>query len=325
MFLIRSYQTGAPMAKLGRFKNERSREAFLGYYDAVRRQWPVPAEELDVATSFGPTHVRRSGDRDGPPIVLVPGSLGTSLSWSRLVEPLAHRHLVLAVDTIGTPGRSVQTAPLTGAADLGRWMSELLAGLGVERPAHLVGYSEGGFVAGCAAVEGAAPLASLIAIEPAGFILRLRWRFLASLVGAAVRAVFSRGGLRAFAERMAPGVEVSDEEWAMIRAGGLGFRPTLPFPRRMTDDELRSLTVPTLFLLGAATELYDPRRAARRAEALVPSVEVDIVPGVGHGLPFQLPERTVDAITSFVARYEPHNPAQPASDHRDPAGDDERR
>ncbi|WIX99056.1 hypothetical protein QRX60_34080 [Amycolatopsis mongoliensis] len=48
----------------------------------------MPARELDVETRYGPTRVRASGEA-GPPVVLLPGGVGTSLSWYPHVAELA--------------------------------------------------------------------------------------------------------------------------------------------------------------------------------------------------------------------------------------------
>src|SRR3546814_9971608 len=52
---------GRLMPKIGRFKNEASKQAYESIYRELESTWPVPSTHLDVPTSFGPTHVRRSG------------------------------------------------------------------------------------------------------------------------------------------------------------------------------------------------------------------------------------------------------------------------
>ncbi len=134
-------------SKVARFRSDAARQRFLELYDrAVEELWPVPAEELDVPTSFGTTRVRRSGTGRGAPLVLLHGNSGTSVGWCTIVGPLAKEREVLAVDVIGTIGRSVQTRPLDQPSDLADWFREVLDGLDVQR-AHVIGFSEGGFVA----------------------------------------------------------------------------------------------------------------------------------------------------------------------------------
>ena len=111
---------------LGKFADQKAQERYFATYDAILRKWPVPAEELDVETRFGPTRIRRSGTGQGTPIVLLHGVMGTSLSWYSFVAELAERHTVYAVDTIGEPGRSVQTRPVQSGQDQADWLADVL-------------------------------------------------------------------------------------------------------------------------------------------------------------------------------------------------------
>lgn len=74
---------------LGKFVDQKAQDRYFAAYAAILRKWPVPAEELDIDTRFGPTRVRRSGPRQVTPIVLLSGVMGTSLSWYPHVAELA--------------------------------------------------------------------------------------------------------------------------------------------------------------------------------------------------------------------------------------------
>lgn len=288
--------------KVGRFRSEEARVEFLRMYDELLVNWPVPAEELSVETSFGTTHVRRSGNPEGSPIVLLHPHNGTSVGWWRLVEPLTARHEVFAPDTVGALGRSVQTKPISNGADYAIWLGDVVAGLGL-RSIHLVGYSEGGYVAMSAAL-GPVPAVSVVAIEPAGAVQKVRARFLGAMVAAGVKAQFTDRALQEFAERISPGIEFAPGEMEAMQYGGKNFKPALPFPKRFTDDELGQIRIPTLLYMGGATELYDPVKAAERAGRLMPDVETVIVPDGQHGVPFQDPELTTHTILDFIERVE---------------------
>lgn len=288
-------------AKVGHFKSEEAREEYLRRYDELLGHWPVASEELDVETAFGKTHVRRSGDPAGSPVVLVHPHLGTSLAWWRLVGPLAHNHRVFALDTVGALGRSVQTRPIANSTDFSHWLADVFRGLGLGDP-HLIGYSEGGWVAMSAALE-RVPIRSLVAIEPGG-IARINKRFLGAMIVAGVKANFDDSALQQFAERISPGVEFVPGEMETMLYGAKNFRPALPLPKRISDEDLSRLDVPTLLYMGADTELYDPEEAADRAKLLMPDVETVIVPQAQHGLPYQFPELTTQAILDFITRVE---------------------
>ena len=274
------------------------------YDDLVARTWPVAHEELDVPTRFGTTHVRRSGQGDGPPFVLIHPTTGSSLGWRALIAPLADHHVVYTPDTIGTCGRSVQTEPITSAADLACWLDDVLDALDVDT-VHLVGYSEGGWIAGVHASLTERPdrLASLTLIEPGGAIERIPRRVLASMIVRAVATLVARdkpAALRRFNRWLSGDIEITDDEVDLVLFVFRTFRQKLPVPRRLDDDGLRRISAPTLLLLGADTRLYDPERVATRARALLPDVRVEITPGAAHGLPLQHPDDVTARILTFV-------------------------
>lgn len=294
------------MAKVAGFRSEEARIDFLDKYDrAVAELWPVPAVEEDVDTSFGTTHVRRSGPTgDRPPLVLIPPHTATSLSWHRLVGPLAAERHVIAVDTVGAAGRSVQRRPFTAPADYGAWLAELIDRLQLG-PVHVAGYSQGGWLALCCGLGAADRLRSVIAIEPGGVLARIRPRFLGAMVWAGLRAQLDKRVLREFAERLSPGTDIPEAEWDMALSGMFGFRTAVLQPKRFSDEQLRALRdLPLLLYMGAETELYDPHAVAERARRLLPNAESVIVEHAQHGLPFQYPDRTSAAVLAFLERHD---------------------
>lgn len=60
--------------------------------------------------------------------------------------------------------------------------------------------------------------------------------------------------------------------------------PGYPLFTPLSDDELRAVTVPVALLIAAASEPFDPRVLAARAEALLPQVTIELVPDAGHAL-----------------------------------------
>ena len=82
-----------------------------------------------------------------------------------------------------------------------------------------------------------------------------------------------------------------------------GFRVQLLTWRALLDRPLTSYYLVlgiTLLLLGEKTVINRPREAADRANALLPDVEVEIVPGAGHDLPVARPELVAARILQFV-------------------------
>lgn len=289
------------------------------YDEMLARAWPVPHDELDVPSRFGTTHVRRSGPAGGIPLVLIHPTTGSSAGWAPLIAALSEHHPVYTPDTIGTAGRSVQTAPIRSPRDLVVWLDEVIDAVQVDR-IHLVGYSEGGWIAGLHAAVTDRPerLATLTLIEPGGAVERVPRRFIASMIIRGVWTLAARDkpkAIRDFNRWMNGDVELTDEQIDLLLLAMRTFRQKLPSPRRLSDDELRRITMPTLLLLAADTRLYNPEEVAERARGLLPDVTIEIVPDVGHGLLFQHPDLIIARILQFVDDQERGaTPATPDGD-----------
>lgn len=291
--------------RIGGFKTAEERAEYYEIYDRfIDKYWPVDRVELDVETDFGATHVRRSGGGDRDPLVLIHPTSGSSLGWHSIIEPLASRHTVYTPDTIGTIGRSVQTAPVESSQHLVQWLDQVLDGLEVESP-HLLGYSEGGWIASLHAALTKRPdrLASLTLIEPGGAIEPVPRRTLAALILRAGRTLTARDkpqAVRDFNQWMNGDVELSDDEIELVLTAFQTYRQKLPSPKRLSDDQLRRITTRTLLILAADTRIFDPSKVADRASRLLPDVQVEITPNAGHGLPFQYAEQVTKRVLTFI-------------------------
>lgn len=288
------------MAKIGRFRNEAARAAYLRAYDDMAGLWPLPAEMQDVPTRFGNTRVTSSGSGPGLPLVAMHGLNGTGLSWYGCVSQLSEGRAVHAPDTIGVAGRSEQTAPLASDADLGLWFCDVLDGLGLGR-VHLLGESQGAWHATLATLNAPDRVASLSVIEPNGFVTRTPRRALVKFVRLAARPTDK--GWKALGDWLTPGVVPSPEEIALAKAAAR-FRPGVGWARLLRDAELRSITAPLLAIFGADSVLIDTHAAAERLTRLVPHAQTTVIPGGGHGVRAQFPDRVLGQVTDFARAHE---------------------
>ncbi|MER5555176.1 alpha/beta hydrolase [Streptomyces sp. NPDC002793] len=279
---------------IGEFRNVKARERFHAVYGRLLDQlWSAPRDTIDLPTSFGTTRVHRAGPPGPDPVVLLPGANGNSLMWHRYIAPLARHRTVIAVDTVGEPGASVQRAPLTGAEDGARWLEEVLAGTEATA-AHLVGCSYGGWLALGHQIHRPGRTAALTLLEPAGFADPGR-RFYAWLIAGGLAGTAPRP-LRPWLARRVGNSAILETELMELGRASIGFRRALPPARVFSDEELRRVRVPSLFLLGERSALHDPRQVAGRVRALVPAADVEIVPAATHALPTDDPELMVARI-----------------------------
>ena len=287
-------------AMVGRFANDRAREDYLRAYDAMEHLWPIPVERADIPTTFGSTRVRRSGSGNGMPLVLLHGLNGTGSSWHFAIEDLARDREVVAVDVMGTAGRSIQTKPFRADADFGAWFDEVLSRLGLDQ-VHLLGESNGAWHAARIALYASPRLRTLTLIEPNGFVVRPSTGALLKFARLSTRP--TDAGWQRMSEWLTPGVTLTTEELACAKAA-MPFRPGVGWPRLLSDAELERMLLPTLAVFGGESVLSRPEIAAARLQEHLADVETVTVPGGGHGVHPQLPGSVRPRVLEFLVRHD---------------------
>ena len=78
-----------------------------------------------------------------------------------------------------------------------------------------------------------------------------------------------------------------------------------PFPKRLTDDDLRAIHTPTLILFGEKSPVNNAHRAAERSRNLIADVETEVVPDAGHMLPVEQPTLFTSRVLASSNRSTP--------------------
>lgn len=283
------------------WKTEAGRSEYLDVYDAALELWPVPYQSLQVETRFGSTHVLVSGPDGSEPLVLLHAATGfASTQWHPNIAALSADHRVYAVDYIGSAGRSTQTVPMFGREDCCEWLTDVLGGLGLERPS-VIGSSQGGWLALGLALGAPRRVSHLVLLAPAASILPFR-RILKLTIAAGPYMPAWTG--RPSIEAMVGGRAHVDDRIVQLLTLHLAhfrYQRRAPFPSAFRSEELETLQAKTLLLIGDHEMIYDPERALGRACLLIPDVEVELVEDAGHLINMERPEFTNDRLLSFLA------------------------
>ncbi|WET82869.1 alpha/beta hydrolase [Amycolatopsis sp. QT-25] len=290
--------------KVGGFASSEARAEYEAVYERGLAALPAPAGIHDVETAFGVARVYRFGQPGGTPIMLVPGRAGTAVMWEPNLTALLRHGEVHAVDLIGEPGRSAQTAPIRNGVDQAAWLSTVLAELDLAT-VHLIGYSFGGWLAANLAARAPERLRTLTLIDPvltfggltAGLVVRAT---LAAIPGV------GRWARPSFLHWISGGAEVdtTDPVARVIDEGMRTYRIALPSPRLITDAQLRSLRMPVLALIAGRSVIHHPDRAAARARELLPRGQVELWPSATHAIAGEAADEVNARILRFLAAEE---------------------
>jgi pimeloyl-ACP methyl ester carboxylesterase len=255
-------------------------------------------------------YLRTGGDK--PPVVLLHGLTGSGACWTPMARALEAEFDVIMPDARGHGGSS---APREGYRydDLASDVVGLIRGLELSRPV-LLGHSMGGMTAAVVASRDAALLGGLVLVDPTFLSPERQREVHATDVADQHRRVLGlpRSGL--VAELRARHPHRSTEIVDLLAEARLNTRveafDVLRPPNPDYRDVMRAIDVPILLVIGDTTVVT--LEMATELRGLNPRVRIEQLPGAGHGLPFDHPERLGEVVVSFLRELSACRP-QPAS------------
>ena len=241
----------------------------------LERSWPVEYEGRMVRTDDGETFVRVSGPAGAQPVVLLPGGQSSSLVWRRLIAPLSTHFRTFAIDAIYDEGRSVAARPVRDVDDLRSWLGAVLDGLGLKDSVAIAGQSYGCYVSAEYALQASERLQKLVWIAPVMIGAPLSQQFVDRLIPAAdgrreSLAEYCRWIMPSVAAKYPEDFEQRIDEILLVRES---YGRMIPPVRAvmMSDEDLRSIEIPALCILGGSDgATADPRGALERIGSLIP-------------------------------------------------------
>jgi pimeloyl-ACP methyl ester carboxylesterase len=283
----------------GSWTDDAARERFMVAYERVFALWPQPREEFDIETATATTRVHAYRPHpDGAPVVLLTGAGGNAAAWFPHVAAFAEAGPVYGIDMPGDANPSIPRALMAPPENCAAWLDELLGKLS-DRPAHLVGFSYGGWVAMNQAIRAPGRVGSVTLLDPAGLTkLDARFWWWLSISGLATMTPMPlrRRLARWLDSPLMLEPELMTLMWAAIR----GYHAEPKFPGVLTDDELRAINVPVLLVAGARSAMLTPAEARARG-SIMPNAEVAIVPGSHGG--FNRIDELNDRIAAFIKAH----------------------
>jgi 2-succinyl-6-hydroxy-2,4-cyclohexadiene-1-carboxylate synthase len=249
----------------------------------------------------------------GDPLVLLHGFTGSSAAWSRVMPSLAQRYRVIAVDLLGHGASDAPEDPARYAMERVVWDLVTLLDILAAGPAYLLGYSMGGRLALYLALELPERWRALI-LESASPGLATEEERAQRVVRDATlaerieslgieRFVASWEKLPLFISQQAvpEAVRAEQRRWRLqnrpaglarsLRGMGTGAQPSL-------WQRLGELALPTLLLAGALDEKF--MGIARKMARAIPEATLDLVPGAGHTIHLEQPERWLRLIHDWL-------------------------
>lgn len=252
------------------FKSAQGRDKVRAYYNQILSFFPY--KKAYTHTSLGETFYLEAGSAQAPAVILLHGSCSNSAAWLADFPVLAERFHVFAVDIIGDAGNSEDIRPSFSEYTL--WLNELMDALNLQK-AILIGNSFGGWLALHFAAAYPQRTASLVLIASSG-IVPIKPTFLATTD----EFLDHDGTDTSLIDSALGGVPKEVRDFMVLVFEN--FNPITGDLPVLTDDQLRTLTMPVLYIAGTNDFTTDVNQASARLQGLVPQAKVHLIEGGSH-------------------------------------------
>lgn len=280
---------------------------------AMRAKYGAPPSQFVDLGGGLTVHLRDTGPRDAPALVLVHGSNASLQTWEPWADRLGKTYRIIRMDLPGhgltgaSPTRDYSAAAYVGVVERVR------AKLGVD-DIVLAGNSMGGGVAWHYALAHPGHVRALVLIdsvgqpEPGNGKAPLAFRIARVPV---LRNVAAQITPRSMIADSLPGVfgnpkladaAMVDRYWELLRYPGNREATLDRFARpsdRATDAQLASLKLPVLILWGEKDQLI-PVSSGQWLHARIPGSRLIVYPGVGHLPMEEHPDQSAADLKAFV-------------------------
>ena len=251
--------------------------------------------------------------RDGAPtLVLLHGYTGHARSWDAFAEAMTDRFRVIALDQRGHGESDWAPADAYGIEDMADDLTAFVKALGL-RNFVLLGLSMGGMVTIEYAGRRPAELASAVIVDIGPELVRTGSQRIAA--GSQATDIFTSKEAAFAAAREVNSLppedhhrhrsdhslmRLEDGTWTYRFDRALRSISTLR-PRDATTGwtSCANITVPTLLVRGALSDLLSPEVAARMIET-IPDAKFAEVEGAGHPVPLDAPDAFLAAAREFL-------------------------
>jgi 3-oxoadipate enol-lactonase len=257
----------------------------------------------DIRVEVGGKQLAARIGGTGAPIVLLHSLLADQSSFDRIVQPLAATHQVIVLSLPGFGASDAVGSDLTGIAD---HIAAGIAKIELKQKPILLGNGYGGFIALMTAIRHPGIASGLVLAdcgacfsEPGraafrGMSAAAKEKGLGAIADVAMRRLFAPE----FQQGNAPLVEERKKRFLAVDPatfhGACDALATLDM-----RDQLKSVTVPVLVLVGERDEATPPPMS-RELAASLPDAKLIELPGLAHVPQLQAPEVFMAAIRPFI-------------------------
>ncbi len=241
-------------------------------YDQKLEELNISCESIYLETTFGRTHVLRTGSPTSPPLILIHGSNGCAPIALECYPNLSSKYQVFAVDVLAQPNKSAEVRLSMKDESYGKWVNEIITELDIDN-VTLAGFSFGGLIILKTLVYKQDSIKAAFIASPA-YIVNGNPLSALFKIFISIRRYMKSHKMK-FVEKFLSVLFTERDEFAVNFLGKvfLHFKMDFTPVPVMNKDEAQRITIPITILAAKKDIMFPGVKMKKRAEKLFSSLE----------------------------------------------------
>jgi len=276
-------------------------EIFLNdLYDRQLKSLNIKYDDLFINTRFGQSHIIKTGNPNGKPLLLFHGGNSTTPYYLAGFKMLFDLFSIYAVDTIGHPGKSAKRILSAKNMEYGQWALDVINGLGFEKMNCIGGSYGGGILVKlmCVAPE---KIQKSVLIVPSGIanVSNFNVLFKMGIPMFFYTLTKKEYWLRKTILPMAiEDKNIDAETYEMVKNAFEFAKVKTEMPTNINMGILKKCNIPVLLIAAENDCIFPGRRVIEKAEKWLPDLRSHLLINQGHLC--NLPIDVMNMIIKFI-------------------------
>lgn len=264
------------------YKEHGVKDRVFQMYDEKLSSLNISYEEMNIATSYGNTHVIRTGNAGGKKVVVFHGINAGAPVALEAVKELGDHYDLYAIDTIGQATKSDENILDVQDHSFAIWADEVVAGLGLEK-ADFVGVSYGAFILQKLIAHRPQKVGKCIFVVPSGLVNGKMLRSIVDISFPLMRFMITKkeAHLKSFLKYFVP--ESDTYMRRLQREILLGVKMDFRRPKLLEASDVSHFTNPVYMIVADDDIFFPGKEAVKKAEKIFKNLqEVYFLPDCKH-------------------------------------------
>lgn len=265
------------------YKSAEGKSKVLRLYDEQLKRLAQAYEDLYIDTSFGSTHLIKTGNPNGAPLLVFHGGNATTAHNLLACEFLLNDFHIYAVDTIGHPGKSAENCLSPDTYDYGKWAGEVIPAIGFDR-IRCFGGSFGAGVLAKAMCVSPDKIEKAVLYVPSGIKNAPAYKSMNMMLPMIMyRMTHKMKWLEKCILPMAMTAENINADFLETAKCSIDHvKIKVGMPSNVLPDDMKKCAAPVLVMAGEKDCLFPARLVIPQAEKMIPNCVTYLLQGRGH-------------------------------------------